>query len=62
LRGTYDYRLRFDLGITPGASADAPEPPLLSALPDQLGLKLQPGKAPLEMWFVDEFHKVPSDR
>jgi uncharacterized protein (TIGR03435 family) len=58
LTGKYDYSLRYDPGIETTADPDAP-PPLMTALTDQLGLKLEPAKERIDMLFVDGFHKEP---
>jgi uncharacterized protein (TIGR03435 family) len=57
----------FTLNWTPDdANSDKPAgtetyPPLLTALQEQLGLKLEPKKAPLEILVVDRIEKVPSE-
>jgi uncharacterized protein (TIGR03435 family) len=64
LTGLYDYTLKFDLGIVGAAteSAEITAAPLTMALSDQLGLKLQEAKAPVERLFVDGFHKEPVEQ
>jgi uncharacterized protein (TIGR03435 family) len=44
----------------PEASLDT-APPLLSAIQDQLGLKLEPKKAPVELIVIDHMEKTPTD-
>ena len=60
LRGLYDFTLRWtrqSLAATPqpGSSdaTDSDAPPLFTALPDQLGLRLKPTKAPVEVILID---------
>jgi uncharacterized protein (TIGR03435 family) len=60
LSGFYDFTLRWtrqSLTATPqpGApdAADSDAPSLLTALPDQLGLRLKPTKAPVEVILID---------
>ena len=60
LSGLYDFTLRWtrqSLAVPPqpGSSdaADSDAPPLLTALPDQLGLRLKPIKAPVEVILID---------
>jgi uncharacterized protein (TIGR03435 family) len=49
-------------GDGPGREAnDEPAPPLLSAVQDQLGLKLDAKKAPVELIVVDKMEKVPTE-
>ena len=60
LSGLYDFTLRWtrqSLAVPPqpGSSdaADSDAPSLLTALPDQLGLRLKPTKAPVEVILID---------
>ena len=60
LSGVYDFTLRWtrqSLAATPqgglAEGADSNAPPLFSALPDQLGLRLRSTKAPVEVVVVD---------
>ncbi len=56
LKGEYDLTLEW----TPDdAGADAAGPTLLTALQQQLGLKLQPSKAPIELLVVDSVERKP---
>jgi uncharacterized protein (TIGR03435 family) len=49
-----------DSGPAP-AGNDEPAPPLLSAVQDQLGLKLEAKKAPVDLVVIDKVEKVPTD-
>jgi uncharacterized protein (TIGR03435 family) len=56
LAGKYDLQLKWtpdDAKPTPDSGADAAPPDIFTALQEQLGLKLQPGKAEVEMFIVD---------
>ena len=53
LHGKYDFVLSWAL--------DDGGPDLLSALPEQLGLKLEEKKAPVEVLVVDRIEKVPTE-
>lgn len=57
----YNYVLRF---ARPEAHEDLPEtapPDLFGAVQEQLGLRLQPGKANLEVIVVDHMERTPSE-
>jgi bla regulator protein blaR1 len=74
LTGRYDISLKLEpdstqsdpLGIEGTAnpnrvpSADLSDPSILTAIEEQLGLKLEPGKAPEEIWVIDSVEK-PSE-
>ncbi len=54
LTGSYDFELKW----TPDAGPDGPLPPsdtpsLFTALSDQLGLKLESAKGPVQVWVID---------
>ena len=56
LTGSYDFELKW----TPDAGPDGPPPPsdtdapsLFTALSDQLGLKLESAKGPVQVWVID---------
>jgi len=73
LTGKYDYTLRMPLpnshaplpsaasGASVAANAEAVDtgPSIESAMAEQLGLRLQPAKAVIEVFVVDHFNKVP---
>jgi uncharacterized protein (TIGR03435 family) len=60
LRGFYDFTLDWipDYGGTPAADANGVD--IFTALQEQLGLKLEPQKAPIEMLVIDHAEK-PSE-
>jgi uncharacterized protein (TIGR03435 family) len=75
LTGTYDFTLDFvrdsgraidafkglppGLAATPDGLGDAPG--LATALQEQLGLKLEKARGPLDVIVVDQANKIPSD-
>lgn len=66
LKGVFDFTLDWTPDESPSAKAegaiDAPKSPsLLTALQEQLGLKLQGRKAPIEILVVDHAEKVPTE-
>ena len=58
LSGGYDYKLEW--GDYGAANADADVVSIFTAIQDQLGLKLEPAKAPIEVLIVD-FATKPSE-
>jgi uncharacterized protein (TIGR03435 family) len=62
LTGQYDFRLDYapDVIARPDAGNAPEKPSLFTALHEQLGLKLEPGRAPVEMFVVDRAEK-PSE-
>jgi uncharacterized protein (TIGR03435 family) len=58
LTGTYDYRIEATLDFRLHNGTDDPNDiTILSAVQDQLGLKLEPQKAPVEILVVDHMEK-----
>jgi uncharacterized protein (TIGR03435 family) len=61
LSGTYDFALQLPDGILPGIDNPAPpesyEPAVSSAIEQQLGLKLEPRKASMEVFVIDHVQK-----
>ncbi|MFZ0818548.1 MAG: TIGR03435 family protein [Candidatus Acidiferrales bacterium] len=58
LTGTYEFTLRYtpdNAPQPPSGGADAPS--LFTALQEQLGLKLEPGKGPVEVIVIDHVEK-----
>jgi len=63
LKGLYDFTLRWtrqSLGGSTSDAGDSDAPPLFSALPDQLGLRLKTAKAAVEVIVVDHTD-LPTD-
>ncbi len=56
LPGAFDIDLRF----TPENSKE-PGPDLLTCIQEQLGLKLEPGRAPVEVIIVDRADRIPTE-
>jgi uncharacterized protein (TIGR03435 family) len=55
--GTYDIDLKF----APEDGADSSLPSIFTAILEQLGLKLEPQKVPLQMLVIDHCRRVPTD-
>ena len=51
LTGKYDFKLQFTPAM--GAAADSPGPSIFTAMEEELGLKLVPSKAALDVLVVD---------
>jgi uncharacterized protein (TIGR03435 family) len=60
LTGTYDFALHWAPATDGNASLDSNEPGLITALQEQLGLKLEPQKAQVEILVIDHAEK-PSE-
>jgi uncharacterized protein (TIGR03435 family) len=65
LRGKYNIDLKWQpdsmaVGAGSSSSADPPLPDLFSALQEQLGLKLEPAKGPVDVYVIDHVEK-PSE-
>jgi len=52
LTGRYDFKLTYSYSDAPGTDADAP-PPMFTAIKEQLGLKFEPVKAPVDVMVID---------
>ena len=69
LRGNYRFALKYtpDRSAAPDAlaaapaPADADAPPLLTAVQEQLGLKLEPARGPVEVFVVDRIDRPTAD-
>jgi uncharacterized protein (TIGR03435 family) len=60
LDGVYSFTLNWTPeGINP--SGPDSQPPLLAALQEQLGLKVETRKAPVEILFIDHAEKIPAE-
>lgn len=57
ITGNYNIVLNF----APEGSTDSTLPSIFTALQEQLGLKLEPQKVPVEMLAIDHLEKVPSE-
>jgi uncharacterized protein (TIGR03435 family) len=58
LAATYDFTLQYN-GTLPGTGSNDPAAwsPLITALPEQLGLRLEPVKGPVEVLLIDHIEK-----
>ena len=58
VKGYFNMRLQFapDPG-SPAAAADAPGPSIFTAIQEQLGLRLEPSKSPMEVLVIDSVQK-----
>ncbi|HEY4363394.1 MAG TPA: TIGR03435 family protein [Bryobacteraceae bacterium] len=62
LPGSYDLKLDWSPDTAPASADAAPSlPSLFTALQEQLGLKLEPAKGPVDMLVVDRAERVPTD-
>lgn len=66
LKGVYDFRIEYSHeglkpfpGVPPPAVQD-PAPSLFTAVQEQLGLKLEPAKEPVDVIVVDSINKTPT--
>jgi uncharacterized protein (TIGR03435 family) len=63
LSGIFNFQLRWtpdaepDAGGTPPASTDTAAPSIFTALEEQLGLKLEAGRGPVEMLAIDHIER-----
>jgi uncharacterized protein (TIGR03435 family) len=63
LTGGYDFDLTFapDSAATAGPPVDPAAPTLFTAIQDQLGLKLEPGRAPVAVLVIDRASRPVPD-
>ncbi len=64
LTGNYDYNLEFAQGAGPANPTDLPSDPapdLFGAVRDQLGMKLESKKGPIEILAIDHIEKTPTE-
>ena len=57
IKGTYDFELNF----APVESPDSSLPSIFTAIKEQLGLKLESQKVPLQMLVIDNCQRVPTE-
>lgn len=55
--GDYEVKLRF----APEGDAESPLPSIFTALQEEMGIKLQSAKVPVEMVVIDHLEKVPTE-
>jgi len=60
LRGKYDFTLKWTSDMTPGGEVDA-GPSLFTAIQEELGLKLESAKAPIDMLVIDSVELPAAD-
>lgn len=56
IAGNYDIKLNF----APDGSIDSPYPSIFTAVQEQLGLKLEPQKVPVQVLVIDHLEQMPS--
>jgi uncharacterized protein (TIGR03435 family) len=65
LEGYYDFTLNFAPESVPGApaapAADVTAPSLFTAMQEQLGLKLEPGREPIQVLVIDRAERPAAD-
>lgn len=64
LTGRYDVELRWtpeSVEMRSNASSEQDVPTIVTAIQEQLGLKLQPSKVPVRVLVIDHIEKKPSD-
>ena len=61
LSGMYEVKLEWTLSRQTQNADTAPGPSLFTAVTEQLGLKLEARKGPVEILVVDRAEKVPAD-
>jgi uncharacterized protein (TIGR03435 family) len=64
LTGNWDYNLEFASGAAAANSPDNPSDPspeLVTAVREELGLKLESKKGPIEILVIDHMEKTPAD-
>jgi uncharacterized protein (TIGR03435 family) len=55
--GDYEVKLRF----APEGDAESPLPSIFTALHEEMGIKLEPAKVPVEMVVIDHLEKTPTE-
>lgn len=56
LKGNFDFKLNY----APMEATDSTQPSIFTALDEQLGLKLESRKVPVEMFVIDHVDKIPT--
>ena len=57
ITGRFDIDLHWQPDDAPPTSNDAAYPPFFTALQEQLGLRLEPAKGPVEVLVIDDIHQ-----
>jgi uncharacterized protein (TIGR03435 family) len=57
LEGTFDFTLDYDADQAGSGATDPPKPSIFTAVQEQLGLKLESTKAPVEMLIIDRIER-----
>lgn len=60
LSGEFEFTLEFAGAVLPGGANDSLAPSLFVALEKQLGLKLETGKAALDVLVIDRVDRIPT--
>jgi uncharacterized protein (TIGR03435 family) len=62
LTGKYDYNLEYSAGLAAAATGNAadPAPDFITAVREQLGLKLESKKGPVDLLVIDHIEKTPT--
>ncbi|HVL90226.1 MAG TPA: TIGR03435 family protein [Actinomycetota bacterium] len=61
LTGTYDFDLRFSAAPLASSAADVPLPSIFTAVQEQLGLRLEPARGPVEFLVIDSIERPTAD-
>ena len=61
LSGEFEFTLEFAGSVLPGGANDSLAPSLFVALEKQLGLKLESGRAALDVLMIDQADKLPTE-
>jgi uncharacterized protein (TIGR03435 family) len=64
LTGSYDFTLEFSPDLAPSADGAAPAPAgpsIFTAMGEQLGLKLETQKAPVQIFIIDHVQKASAN-
>jgi len=61
LTGKYDFTLTYSSEVTQQAGGDPNAPSVFTALEEQLGLKLESARGPVEVFVVDNAERPQTD-